>query len=66
MSREQSIFGNTNEVYTINIVTSILLQNSYFHLTLFIMQISFWYSHNNVSDKTVGGEVGVWDGDYYG
>ena len=26
----------------------------------------FWYSRNKMSDKTVGVEVGVWDGDYYG
>ena len=66
MSLERSTFGNTNEVYTINIVTSILLQYLYFPATLSIIKISFWYSRNYVSDKTVGVEVGVWNGDHYG
>ena len=60
MPLEQSTFGNKNEVYTINIVTSILLRYLYFPPTLSIIKISFWYSSNYVSDKTVG----VWDGDY--
>ena len=64
MSLERLTFGNTNEVYTINVDTSILLPILYFPPTLFIMKISFWYSCSNVSDKTVGVEVGVWDGDY--
>ena len=66
MSLEQSTFGNKNEVFTMNIVTSILLRYLYFPPTLSIIKISFWYSSNYVSDKTVGVEVGVWDGDYYG
>ena len=64
MSLEQSTFGNKNEVFKINIVVSILLQYLYFPPKLFIMKISFWYSCNNVFDKTVGVEVGVWDSDY--
>ena len=34
--------------------------------TLSMNKIRFRYSCYNVSDKTVGVEVGVWDGDYYG
>ena len=65
MSLERLTFGNTNEVYTINVVTSILLPVLYFPPTLFIMKISFWYSCNYVSDKTARVEVGVWDGYNY-
>ena len=47
------------------IVTSILFQYI-FSQTLSMNKIRFRYSCYNVSDKTVGVEVGVWDGDYYG
>ena len=65
ISLEMQTIEETNYGDTIMIVTSILFQYI-FSSNTFHDKIRFWYSCYNVSDKTVGVEVGVWDGDYYG
>ena len=65
ISLEMQTIEETNYGDTIIIVTSILFQYI-FSQTLSMNKICFRYSCYNVSYKTVGVEVGVWDGDYYG